>query len=173
MLTEKLRGSIKSFPNFPKEGILFRDISPILTNPLLFQELIEKMSSIEDFNYADCIISVDARGFIFGSAIALNLQMPMIMCRKKNKLPGSLLQKSYGLEYGEDTLSIQKELLKPFKKFIIIDDLLASGGTAKCVSDMLLSFDKDVLALVVVVELPLLNGRKKINYPVYSQLEYK
>ena len=93
--------------------------------------------------------------------------------QKKNKLPGSLLQKDYGLEYGEDSLSIQKELIKPFKKFIIIDDLLASGGTAKCVSDMLFSFDKDVLALVVVVELPLLNGRKKINYPVYSQLEYK
>ena len=131
------------------------------------------MASIEEFKYADCIISVDARGFIFGSAIALNLKMPMIMCRKKNKLPGTIIQKSFGLEYGEDTLSIQKELLKTFKKFIIVDDLLASGGTAKCVSDMLLSFDKDVLALVVVVELPLLNGRKKINYRVYSQLEYK
>ena len=173
MLTEKLRGAIKSFPNFPKEGIIFRDISPILTKPILFKELIDKMSSIEDFKYADCIISVDARGFIFGSAIALNLNMPMIMCRKKNKLPGNLLQKNYGLEYGEDSLSIQKELLKTFTKFIIVDDLLATGGTAQCVSDMLSSLNKEVLAMAVVVELPLLNGRKKINYPVYSQLEYR
>ena len=96
MLKEKLRVAIKSFPNFPKEGILFRDISPILTSPTLFQELIEKMASIEEFKYAACIISVDTRGFIFGSAIALNLKMPMIMCRKKINCLAPLSKKAMG-----------------------------------------------------------------------------
>ena len=172
MLTENLKLAVKSFPNFPKEGILFRDISPILSNPDLFQNLIETLANYEIFDETECLISIDARGFIFGSALALYLKKPMILARKKNKLPGELVEKSYGLEYGMDSLSIQKDTLSKFKKFVIIDDLLATGGTAKCVGDLLKSVNKEVLALVVIIELLSLKGKEILPFPVYSQLKY-
>ena len=130
------------------------------------------MSSTELFNKAEAIISIDARGFIFGSAISLKTSKPMIVARKPNKLPGELLQRSYNLEYGKNTLFIQREALYKYKSFAIVDDLLATGGTVNCVSSLLKSNNKEVKGLLVVVELLDLKGRLKFNFPVESSITY-
>ena len=172
MLSKRLKNSIKDYPNFPKKGIIFKDISPILTNPELFSDLIDKIAKYSFLKSTDAIVAIDSRGFVFGSAIANIINKPLILARKKNKLPGSLIKESYGLEYGSDTLAIQESAIKPFKKFVIVDDLLATGGTAKCVSEMLLKSKKEILALSVIVELSFLKGSDNLDIPVYSEIQY-
>lgn len=172
MLSERLRNSIKDYPDFPKKGIIFKDISPILTNPELFSDLIDKITKYSCFKSTDAIVAIDARGFIFGSAIANIINKPLILARKENKLPGQVIEKRYGLEYGHDKLCIQESAVSPFKKFIIVDDLLATGGTAKCVIDMLKIKQKEILALSVIVELTFLEGSKNLDVPVFSEVKY-
>ena len=139
MLSEKLKKEIASYPDFPKKGILFRDINPVLSNSELLQELIEEMSKLSTFNEADGIVAIDARGFIFGSLLAYKLKKSLILARKRNKLPGEIIEMGYQLEYGDDSLSMQKSALSDLHKFVIVDDLLATGGTVNCVSDLLAS----------------------------------
>lgn len=172
MLINKLSNTIKDHLDFPHKGILFRDISPVLLDPELFNDLIHAMSKFEGFNKAECIVAIDARGFIFGSAISFLIKKPLIMARKKNKLPGKLLEKKYGLEYGEDLLSIQEESLNIYNTFILVDDLLATGGTAKCISDLIESKNKKVVGLSVVIELEELNGKEKLPFEVDSQIKF-
>ena len=172
MLSERLRNSIKDYPGFPKKGIIFKDISPILTDSELFSDLIDKIAKYSFFDNADAIIAIDARGFIFGSAIAKIIKKPLILARKKNKLPGLVIEKSYGLEYGSDNLSIQETAISPFQKFVLVDDLLATGGTAKCVIDMMKIMKKDILAISVIIELTSLGGAEKLGIPVYSEVKY-
>ena len=172
MLTERLRNSISDYPDFPKEGIVFKDISPILADPELFSDLIEKIAGYHFFKETDAIIAIDARGFIFGSAIATVVKKPLILARKNNKLPGELIKGYYDLEYGKDSLSIQNSSIKSFQKFVIIDDLLATGGTANCVINMLKNHEKIILALSVIIELTELKGSEKLNIPVFSEIKY-
>ena len=172
MLSDRLKNSIKNYPDFPKKGINFKDISPIISDPNLFSDLIEKISEYPFFKESDAIIAIDARGFIFGSAVAKTTKKPLILARKKNKLPGLVCEKNYGLEYGKDSLCIQKSSILPFHKFVIIDDLLATGGTAKCVIDMLKNNKKNVLALSVIIELSFLEGAESLGVPVYSEVQY-
>ena len=172
MLSERLKNSIKDYPDFPKKGIIFKDISPIIADPELFSLLIDKVSNYPFYNATDAIIAIDARGFIFGSAIAKAIKKPLVLARKKNKLPGDLIECKYGLEYGTDSLSIQNSSLNSHKRFVIVDDLLATGGTAKCVSEMLKSKNKDILALSVIIELTELKGCENLDMPVYSEVKY-
>ena len=172
MLSERLKNSIKDYKDFPKKGIIFKDITPILSNAELFSNLIDKLRKYPFFENTDAIIAIDSRGFIFGSAIAAIVKKPLILVRKKNKLPGLLIEKSYNLEYGSDKLCIQESAIAPFNKFVIVDDLLATGGTAKCVIDMLKIKKKEILALSVVVELTFLEGSKNIEIPLYSEVKY-
>jgi len=172
MLSERLKNSIIDYPDFPKKDIIFKDIMPILTNPELFSDLIDKLSTYTFFKNTDAIIAIDSRGFIFGSAIAKIIKKPLVLARKKNKLPGIVIERSYGLEYGNDKLCIQESAISPFKKFVIVDDLLATGGTAKCVIDMLNIKRKEILALSVVVELTFLEGTKNLEVPVFSEVRY-
>lgn len=172
MLSERLKNSIKDYPNFPKKDIIFKDISPIISDPVLFSDLIEKITKYSFLKNTDAIIAIDARGFIFGSSIATSIKKPLILARKKNKLPGLVIQRSYGLEYGKDSLSIQESAIAPYEKFVIIDDLLATGGTAKCVIDMLRSKSKEILALSVIIELCFLEGAKNLDIPVFSEVKY-
>ena len=172
MLSERLKNCIKDYKDFPKKDIVFKDISPILSDPELFHDLIEKITTYSFFEDAEAIIAIDARGFIFGSAIAKTLKKPLILARKQNKLPGRIINGTYGLEYGVDSLSIQESAILPFNKFVIIDDLLATGGTAKCVQDMLKTKNKKILALSVIIELSFLNGSKNLDMPVYSEVQY-
>ena len=165
---KKLEDLIITYEDFPKKGIDFKDILEILQYPDIFKELILKMSSTQFLKNAEAIISIDARGFIFGSAVALESSKPMIIARKPGKLPGNLLTREYDLEYGKNSLSIQKKALKKFNSFVIIDDLLATGGTVNCVSRLLQEQRKEVMGLITVVELNKLKGRSKIDFPVHS-----
>ena len=172
MLSERLKNSIKDYPDFPKKEIIFKDISPLISDPELFSDLIQKIIKYSFLKTTDAIIAIDARGFIFGSAVALSLKKPLILARKKNKLPGLVMQKTYGLEYGNDSLALQESAIAPYQKFVIVDDLLATGGTAKCVIDMLKSKNKEILALSVIIELTFLEGAKNLDIPVFSEVQY-
>ena len=165
---KKLQDLILTYKDFPKDGVDFKDVLEILKYPDIFKELILKMSSNQFLKDAEAIISIDARGFIFGSAVALESSKPMIVARKPGKLPGKILTREYDLEYGKNSLSIQSNALKKFNSFVIIDDLLATGGTVNCVSRLIQDQSKKILGLITVVELKKLNGRKKLDFPVHS-----
>ena len=172
MNNNKLKSVIDSYEDFPQEGIVFRDVLPILRNPDIFSDLINEMSSSELLRDSDAIIAIDARGFIFGAAIALQLSMPLVVARKPGKLPGEIISQSYNLEYGSNSLSIQEKSISDHQTFFIIDDLLATGGTVNCVADIINSKGKKINGLSVVIELKDLNAKSKFNFPVESQIIY-
>ena len=163
---------IDTYQDYPKRGIEFKDVLGIIQEPKIFKELILNMSSSQIIKNADAIISIDARGFIFGSAISLQTSKPMIVARKPGKLPGELLESNYSLEYGENTLSIQKKAISKFNSYAIVDDLLATGGTVNCVANMIESYNKEVVGILVVVELMKLKGKLKIKFPVESSITF-
>ena len=165
---KKLEDLILTYKDFPKKGINFKDILEILQYPDIFQDLILKMSSSQFLKNAEAIISIDARGFIFGSAVALESSKPMLVARKPGKLPGQILTREYDLEYGKNSLSLQSNALRKYHSFVIIDDLLATGGTVNCVYNLIQEQKKEILGLITVVELKKLKGRLKLNIPVHS-----
>ena len=169
---KNLESLIKKYNDFPQKGIAFKDILGIIQDPEVFRELILKMSSNKVIKDSEAIISIEARGFIFGSAISLQASKPMLVARKPGKLPGELIKENYFLEYGKSTLSIQKESLEKFNSYAIVDDLLATGGTVNCVANLIKKSGKDVIGLVTVVELLELNGRSKFNFPVESIISF-
>ena len=169
---KNLESLIKTYNDFPQKGIAFKDVLGIIQDPEVFRELILKMSSNKVIKSSEAIISIEARGFIFGSAISLQASKPMLVARKPGKLPGELIKENYYLEYGKSSLSIQKESLEKFNSYAIVDDLLATGGTINCVANLIKKSGKDVIGLVTVVELLKLNGRSKINFPVESFISF-
>ena len=171
-LMKTLKETIETYKDYPKKGIEFKDVLGIIQEPMIFKELILKMSSSQIIKNAEAIISIDARGFIFGSAISLQASKPMIVARKPGKLPGELVEKNYILEYGKNTLSIQKKALQRYNSYAIVDDLLATGGTVNCVSKILESNNKEVVGILVVIELLKLEGKLKLNFPVESSITF-
>ena len=169
---KNLESLIKTYNDFPQKGIAFKDILGIIQDPEVFRELILEMSSNKVIKDSEAIISIEARGFIFGSAISLQASKPMLVARKPGKLPGELIKENYFLEYGKSTLSIQKESLEKFNSYAIVDDLLATGGTVNCVANLIKKSGKNVIGLVTVVELLELNGRSKFNFPVESIISF-
>ncbi len=165
---KKLESLIKTYNDFPKKGIAFKDVLGIIQDPEVFRELIFKMSSDQIIRRSEAIISVEARGFIFGSAIAFQASKPIILARKPGKLPGEIIQEDYNLEYGKNSLSIQKDALKKYSSYAIVDDLLATGGTVECVANLVNKIGKEVIGLLTVVELEKLQGRTKLKFPVES-----
>ncbi|WP_413682992.1 adenine phosphoribosyltransferase [Prochlorococcus sp. MIT 1011] len=163
---------IETYEDFPKEDILFRDVLPILRNPEKFSSLIQEMSELEICKAADAILAIDARGFLFGSSLALKSFKPLVVARKPGKLPGKIITNKYSLEYGTNSLSIQEDSIKDYKSFLIVDDLLATGGTVESVSKLLYSQDKKITGLSIVIELSELNGREKFDFPVISKIMY-
>ena len=168
---EKINDLIRTYKDFPKKGVDFKDVLEIVQEPKVFRELILKMASSQMVENADAIISIDARGFIFGAAISLQASKPMIVARKPGKLPGEIIEKNYNLEYGYNSLSIQKKALQKYNSFVIVDDLLATGGTVDCVSKILKSKNKEVSGLLVVVELIKLKGRLRLDFPIESEIK--
>ena len=154
---------ITNYDDFPQKGINFKDLLGILREPNIFRSLVNRMASSSEIQDSDAILAIEARGFIFGSAIAFQSGKPMIVARKPKKLPGSLIMKEYNLEYGSNTLSIQKESIKKYQKFNIVDDVLATSGTASCVSDLLSSYGKEITGYSVVAEIKSLNGRNLLK----------
>ena len=169
---KRLKELIDTYKDHPEIGIDFKDVLGIIHEPKEFKELILKMSSSQIIKNAEAIISIDARGFIFGSAISLQASKPMIVARKPGKLPGELFEKNYNLEYGKNSLSIQKKALNKFNSYAIVDDLLATGGTVNCVYNILESNNKKIEGILVVVELMQLKGRLKLNCPIESYVTF-
>jgi len=165
-----IKDYITSYPDYPNKGTIFKDLLGLLREPIIFRDLIDKMASSQGIQDSDAILAIEARGFIFGSAIAFQSGKPMVVARKPNKLPGELINKEYELEYGTNILSIQKDSIKKFQKFNIVDDVLATGGTAKCVSEILLQEGKEITGYNMVIEIKSLKGRSNLVGPVKSQL---
>ena len=167
---EKLESLIKTYYDFPRKGIAFKDLLGIIQDAEVFRELILRMSSNQVIKNSEAIISIEARGFIFGSAISLQASKPMIVARKPGKLPGEIFQEDYSLEYGNNSLSVGKEALEKFSSYAIVDDLLATGGTVDCVARLINKGGKKVSGLLTVVELIELNGRLRFDFPVETIL---
>ena len=167
---KNLESLIKTYNDFPQKGIAFKDILGIIQDAEVFRELIFRMSSNQIIKNSEAIISIEARGFIFGSAISLQASKPMIVARKPGKLPGEIFQEDYSLEYGNNSLSVGKEALEKFSSYAIVDDLLATGGTVDCVNRLINKGGKKISGLLTVVELIELNGRSRFDFPVDSIL---
>tara|TARA_Y100000589_G_C27058255_1_gene590239 strand:+ start:507 stop:1019 length:513 start_codon:yes stop_codon:yes gene_type:complete len=167
---EEIQDYITSYADYPKKGIIFKDLLGILREPNIFRGLINKMASSQEIQESDAILAIEARGFIFASAIAFESGKPMVVARKPNKLPGELVTQKYNLEYGTDHLAIQEKSIEKYQKINVVDDILATGGTARCISDLLLSVGKEIIGFSMVVEIESLKGRHKLSSPVRSQL---
>ena len=168
----ELKDHIRSIPDFPKPGILFYDISTLLSNADAWQVALTRLTRCVSKHHPDFLLGIESRGFLLAAPLAARLGVGFAMVRKKGKLPGEVASHEYKLEYGSDVIEIQADAIKNEQRIVILDDLLATGGTAECVSNMLLSLDKIVLGLSVVIELSDLNGKGKFNFPVVSQICY-
>jgi adenine phosphoribosyltransferase len=150
---------IRDIPNFPKNGILYRDITPLLQNPEAFSFSIDKLSDSVEKLGGEAIVGIESRGFIFGAPVALRLGLPFIPVRKAGKLPAERKTVEYSLEYGQSQLDIHLDALVPGQGVVIIDDLLATGGTAKAAAELVEMVRGHVRGMLFVVELGNLNGR--------------
>jgi adenine phosphoribosyltransferase len=164
---------IRSIPDFPKKGIIFRDITPLLLNPDAFRAAIEKFYSKYKDSRINKVLSIESRGFIFGSALAYRLGVGFIPIRKPKKLPSDVIREEYQLEYGTDALEIHKDAIQPGDKVLVVDDLLATGGTALATCRLAERLGGIVTGIAFLVELTFLNGRKKLDkYDIFSILKY-
>lgn len=165
-----LRSYIRDIPDFPKKGINFKDITTLLHNPEALKSAIDAMAEkVRDIPF-DVIIGAEARGFIFGAALAYTMGKGFVPVRKPGKLPAETLAHTYDLEYGTDTLEIHRDALKPGDKVLVVDDLLATGGTVEAVCAMVEELQAEVAALVFLIELPFLQGRDKLPGKIIHSL---
>lgn len=165
--------AIRTIPDFPKPGIQFKDITPLLADARLFSKTIELMTQDVPAGIVDAVVGIDARGFIFAAAAAIKLQAGFIPVRKKGKLPYQCHEQEYQLEYGTATAAIHVDALKPGNRVLLIDDLLATGGTAAAAAALVQRLGAEILEISFLIELSFLAGRKKLSgYPVRSLVVY-
>lgn len=168
-----LKAAIRTIPDYPEEGILFRDITTLLKDVEAMEEAIVQMQKNLDGVSFDLILGPESRGFIFGMVLAYNLKKGFIPVRKKGKLPAEVISKEYTLEYGTATIEIHKDAIQPGQKVVIVDDLLATGGTARAIVEMVESIGAEVVALDFLIELDDLKGRDVLEgYKVESVIHY-
>lgn len=168
-----LRGAIRNVPDFPKPGIQFKDITPVLADPRLFAGCIELLIDGFKPGEIDTVVGIDARGFIFASAAALRLKAGFVPVRKQGKLPFDTHEQSYDLEYGSNTIAIHTDAVKPGSRVLLIDDLLATGGTAEAAALLLQKVGAKILEAAFLIELKELKGRDRIQHcPVRSLVVY-
>lgn len=169
-----LKEKIRNIYDYPVEGIIFRDITTLLRDKDAFKEAIDRLAEIARDFKPDQVVGVEARGFIVGATLAYALNCGFIPVRKPGKLPYDTIKKSYGLEYGTDVVELHTDALKDGKKVIIVDDLLATGGTCKATANLIEELGGEVLGCVFLIELVGLGGRDKLeNYEVRSLLKYE
>ena len=170
---EGLKRFIREVPDFPKPGILFYDITTLLKEKVGMAKLIDALSEYYLDKQVDVVAGIEARGFIFGPALAYRLNAGFVPVRKPKKLPAPTAKWTYDLEYGSDTLEIHKDAVEPGQTVIIVDDLLATGGTAKATAQLIESLGGKVASVACIVELDFLQGRNKLaNYDVVSLIHY-
>ncbi len=173
MTVEKMKSAIRDVPDFPKAGIVFKDITPLLQNPSYFKSAVEKMAGPFRRKGITHIASVESRGFIFGAPTAFQLDAGFVPVRKKGKLPYKTAAFDYQLEYGTDTLEIHSDAVDAASRVLIIDDVLATGGTAHATCKLVEKLKAKVVGLSFLVELEFLHGREKLpGYDVFSLIRY-
>ncbi len=173
MKVKDLKSHIRDVANFPQEGIIFKDISTLLKNKDAFKKSIDQLARKFSKSRIQYIVGVEARGFIFGAALAYKLGAGFIPVRKKGKLPHKTKSITYQLEYGTDTLEIHADALPAKSRVLVVDDLLATGGTVKAVTDLVKSQGATIVGVAFLVELKFLNGKERLkNYPLYSVIQY-
>ena len=170
----ELKNYIKDYPHFPKEGILFKDMFPLLRNPTAWNTAIDQLGEFCDDVNPDCVVGIDSRGFIVGTALAMKKNLSFVPIRKKGKLPGNLWSIEYDLEYGKDILEIQKDSFTKGTRVLLVDDLLATGGTLKASLRLLDLAGANVVGCGFIIELLGLNGRNYIkDIPIKSLVSYE
>src|SRR6185295_15312597 len=173
LTSSEIERAIRNVPDFPKPGIQFKDITPVLADPRLFAGSIDLLIDGFKPGEVDAVVGIDARGFIFAAAAALRLQAGFIPVRKKGKLPYQTLEEEYSLEYGSATVAVHVDALKPGSRVLLIDDLLATGGTAAAAAALVNRLGAQILEISFLIELSFLAGRQKLkDYPVRSLVVY-
>ena len=168
-----LSSAIRSIPDFPKKGILFRDITTLLNNKDAFSKAVAGMANMLKGKKIDYIVAAESRGFIFGGALAYKMKCGFVPVRKPGKLPFKTYRYTYSLEYGKDSLEIHRDAFPPSSKVLILDDLLATGGTALAMIKLAGKLKAEISAVAFLIELTGLKGRNKLkSYPVYSLIKY-
>jgi len=167
----KLKAAIRDIPDFPQKGILFKDITPIFADPKLFKKAVSILCKRHSRETIAKVAAVEARGFIFGAAVAMKLGAGFIPVRKKGKLPFNTIEESYNLEYGSATLAMHVDAVKPGENILIVDDLLATGGTAAATAAMVERLGGKIVEIAFLIELGALKGREKLSkYSVFSAI---
>jgi adenine phosphoribosyltransferase len=169
----EIERAIRNIPDFPKPGIQFKDITPVLADARLFAGVIDLLTEKFSAGSVDAVVGIDARGFIFAAAAAVKLKAGFVPVRKKGKLPYRTHEQDYALEYGSATIAIHVDALKPGSRVLLIDDLLATGGTAAAAAELVMKLGAQILEIGFLIELSFLHGREKLNgYPIRSLVVY-
>ncbi|MFH1368876.1 MAG: adenine phosphoribosyltransferase [Elusimicrobiota bacterium] len=174
-MTEKfdLKSSIRDVPDFPKKGIIFKDITTLLAKGELFRHAIDEIADQYKNKGITKVVGIESRGFIIGSAVAYKLGAGVVPIRKKGKLPYKTISATYQLEYGTDTLEMHEDGVTPKEKVLIVDDLLATGGTMSATIDLAKKLGADIVGVAFLIELEFLKGRDKLkNYDIFSLIKY-
>lgn len=171
---KELKDYVRSIPDFPEKGIIFRDVTTVLQDAEGFQKSIDSMQeNLKDIEF-DLVLGAESRGFLFGAPIAYNMKKGFIPVRKKGKLPCETIEQSYDLEYGQAILEIHKDSIKPGQKVVIIDDLIATGGTLEAIIKLVERLGGQVVKICCLIELPELQGREKIrDYDISSTIIFE
>ena len=168
-----LKSIIRDVPDFPKPGILFKDITPVLSNPDAFEVVVDALAGLTRAVGATHVVGIESRGFILGTPVAVGLGLPFVPVRKPGKLPADTERVDYELEYGTDALEIHKDALNSGDRVVIIDDLLATGGTAEAACELVSKSGAKVAGVLVMIELSFLNGVERLKqYDVHSLIRY-
>ena|ERR1035437_3087432 len=169
----ELRSLIRDVPNFPKPGIIFKDITPLLASPSGLALAVEVLANPFRDQGIQAVVGAESRGFIFGTALAQTLSCGFVPVRKPGKLPSQKISLTYDLEYGKDTLEIHKDAIKRGEKCLMVDDLLATGGTMKACCDLVETLGGEICGIAVLIELMFLNGRSRFaKYQLHSAIKY-
>lgn len=171
---KKIEEYVRSIPDFPEPGIIFRDITTVLQDADGFKLAIDSMQECLKNVDVDVIVGAESRGFIFGAPLAYNLGKPFVLVRKKGKLPCETISKDYDLEYGSATIEMHKDSIKPGQKVVLVDDLIATGGTIEAAAKLIEELGGEVVKIVFLMELAGLNGRERLkDYDVASVICYE
>ncbi|MDE1902805.1 MAG: adenine phosphoribosyltransferase [Alphaproteobacteria bacterium] len=167
-----LKQHIRSVPDFPKKGILFYDISTLLAHAKAWQMTVERMEKALAPHRPEILVGIESRGFLVAAPLALALGIGFVMVRKRGKLPGATVPYTYALEYGTDTIEIQADAIERGRRVVVLDDLLATGGTMAAAIDLCRQVGGNVVAAACIIELSFLNGRKRLEVPFTSVVAY-
>lgn len=167
-----LKSHIRHVPDFPKPGILFYDISTLLAHPAAWRETVRRLAQAVKPMEPEILVGIESRGFLTAAPLALELGLGFVMARKKGKLPGETVTHTYDLEYGSDAIEVQAGAVKEGQRVVVLDDLLATGGTLAASVDLLREVGADVRGAACIIELSFLNGRSRLDVPVETLISY-